>query len=90
MAATQGTTIDHITVVMARGASSCRSHGMMTIRKMSLGGLLPLRYYTDSKLRKNPRSSMKEAPLLVLEFWPEDHTAGLAHIYWPIELLSRN
>lgn len=60
MAATQGTTLDHL-IVVAMSACSPRSHRTLAIGKMAPCRLLLPRYYPDSRLRYNPQSFSEES-----------------------------
>lgn len=91
MVSTQGVSPDLLTLVTrAACISGYQYHITVTMRDTVFGRLLPLGHCTDSRLRHNPRLSVRETSLLVLELWPKGQVSGLAHISWPVELLTRN
>lgn len=65
-------------------------HKTVVIRETVLDRTLPTGHCTESRLRHIPGPSVKEVCLFVLELWFEGNTSDLAHIYWPVELLSSN
>lgn len=91
MAGTQGTALNHQALGAGGfGASTSESHGTVAISEAVLDRVLPIGHYPDKRLRKSPSLSVKEASSLVRELQNEGKTSDSAHIYWPVELLSRN
>lgn len=56
---------------MAKWVGVSEFHRTVTIRKTALGRPPPTGYYTDSRLRHNPRVPVGKAYLLGLERQPE-------------------
>lgn len=58
---------DHL-ALEAKGGLSSWFHGAVKIKETAFGWLLPLRHYTDSRLKHTPSVSMKEVHLLFRSF----------------------
>ena len=65
-------------------------HKTVVIGETVFDRILPTGHCTERRLRHTPGPSVKEACLFVQELWFEGNTSDLAHIYWSMELLSRN
>lgn len=89
LADTQGMPLHHLALV-TRGACIPGSHRTVAIEGIVFGRLPTPGYCPDGRQRHNPSFSVKEATLLILELQTEGKASGLAHIYWPMKLLSRN